>query len=58
MLCSFGEHYWKTEFYMDCSEAEDGWFELKGMITNGPGWEGDIAQVRLFIHPWCRYYIV
>ena len=22
----------------------NGWFEVKSFISNGPGWEGDIAQ--------------
>jgi alpha-amylase len=29
---------------MDCSKAVNGWFELKSFISNGPGWEGDVAQ--------------
>ncbi len=29
---------------MDCSQTEDGWFELKGFVTNSVGWEGDISQ--------------
>ncbi|CAH1799689.1 unnamed protein product [Owenia fusiformis] len=42
----YGEHYWMTDLNMDCSETEDGWFELKGYITNSDNnWEGNIEQV-------------
>lgn len=48
-LNDFGMHYWMLDVDMDCSkavEAEDGtrWFEVKSFITNGPGWEPDVAQ--------------
>lgn len=29
---------------MDCSAAEDGWFEMKAFMSQGAGWEMDIAQ--------------
>ena len=29
---------------MNCDETEGGWFEVKGFVTNGAGWEGDIHQ--------------
>ena len=39
-----------TDFDMDCSETEDGWFEVKAFLTNDvQGWEGDITQVNTFI---------
>jgi hypothetical protein len=53
-LNTFGMHYWMLDVDMDCSkavEAPDGdgtptrWFEVKSFITNGPGWEPDVAQV-------------
>ena len=46
MLYSFrwGEHYWMVDVNMDCSETEDGWFELKALITGGWGWENDVTQ--------------
>ena len=28
---------------MDCSQTENGWFELKGLLSTGR-WEGDIGQ--------------
>ncbi|CAH1788535.1 unnamed protein product [Owenia fusiformis] len=41
----YGEHYWMTDFNMDCSESENGWFELKGFVTNySSGWETNISQ--------------
>ncbi len=43
-LNSFGDHYWMLDVEMDCSKAVNGWFELKSFISNGPGWEGDVAQ--------------
>lgn len=41
---TFGAHFWKLDVLMDCSNTVNGWFELKSYISNGPGWEGDIAQ--------------
>lgn len=42
----FGDHYWMVDVDMDCSQTEDGWFEVKAFLTNsGNGWEGDINQV-------------
>ncbi len=43
-LNTYGQHYWLLEVEMDCSATADGWFELKSYISNGPGWEGDVAQ--------------
>ncbi|CAH1798950.1 unnamed protein product [Owenia fusiformis] len=40
----YGDHYWMIDVQMDCSKAEGGWFEVKGYVTNGEGWEGDIYQ--------------
>ncbi|XP_064105510.1 alpha-amylase-like [Macrobrachium nipponense] len=44
-LNTFGEHYWMLDVQMNCEETEGGWFELKGYLTNGAGWETDISQV-------------
>ena len=35
---------------MDCSRTENGWFEIKGFVTNGDGWERDITQVCIYVH--------
>lgn len=43
-LNRYGEHYWMLDVDMDCSRTVDGWFELKSFISNGAGWERDIAQ--------------
>nr|AWU67110.1 putative alpha-amylase [Crangon crangon] len=44
-LNQWGEHYWMIDTNMDCSQAENGWFEIKAFVTNsGSGWEGDINQ--------------
>jgi hypothetical protein len=48
-LNTYGAHYWMLDVDMDCSRAlaaADGtrWFEVKAYISNGPGWEPDIAQ--------------
>ena len=40
----WGDHFWMVDFDMDCSQTEDGWFEFKGYITSGWGWEQDITQ--------------
>lgn len=40
----WGDHYWMLDVEMDCSRTQNGWFEFKSFITNGPGWEGDIHQ--------------
>ena len=40
----WGQHYWMLDVEMDCSRTQDGWFELKSFISNGPGWEGNISQ--------------
>ncbi|GAA5219019.1 glucan 1,4-alpha-maltotetraohydrolase domain-containing protein [Corallincola platygyrae] len=45
VLNVYGAHYWMLDVEMDCSKAVDGvWFELKTYISNGPGWEADVAQ--------------
>ncbi len=33
-LRRFGDHYWMVEMDMDCSQAEDTWFEVKAFLTN------------------------
>ncbi|XP_032776971.2 alpha-amylase [Daphnia magna] len=44
-LNKWGDHYWMLDVNMDCSETEQGWFELKAFLTNsGSGWENDISQ--------------
>lgn len=48
-LNDVGPHLWMLDVDMDCGkafEAADGtrWFEVKSFISNGPGWEGDVAQ--------------
>lgn len=48
-LNDVGAHLWMLDVDMDCTkafEAADGtrWFEVKSFISNGPGWEGDVAQ--------------
>ena len=52
-LSSWGDHYWMVDFDMDCSQTEDGWFEVKAFLTNaGNGWEGDISQVEAWEVVW------
>jgi len=43
-LNEWGDHYWMLDVDMDCSKTNEGWFELKSYISNGPGWEGNITQ--------------
>jgi alpha-amylase len=43
-LNTFGDHYWMMDVDMDCSRTVNGWFELKTFVSNGPGWEPDVAQ--------------
>jgi aryl-alcohol dehydrogenase-like predicted oxidoreductase len=43
-LNTYGHHYWMLDVKMDCSKTVNGWFEFKTFISNGPGWEGNIAQ--------------
>jgi len=40
----WGDHYWMLDVEMDCSKTNNGWFELKSYVSNGPGWEQDIHQ--------------
>ncbi|KHJ80130.1 hypothetical protein OESDEN_20203, partial [Oesophagostomum dentatum] len=40
----YGRSYWFVELLMDCRKTENGWFELKGFIAPGPGWESTIYQ--------------
>ncbi|XP_071503489.1 alpha-amylase A-like [Diadema antillarum] len=40
----WGDHYWMLDVDMDCSQTEDGWFELKGFVDGGEGWESDRSQ--------------
>ena len=44
VLNHWGRHYWMLDVEMDCSKTADGWFEVKSFISNGPGWEPDLAQ--------------
>ena len=42
VIYSKGEHYWMTDFQMNCDETESGWFELKMLVSNygaNGGWE-------------------
>ncbi len=44
-LNTYGQHYWMLDVQMDCSKAVQGlWFEFKTFISNGPGWEANVAQ--------------
>lgn len=43
-LNTWGSDYWILDVDMDCSKTVNGWFEVKSFISNGPGWEGNIAQ--------------
>jgi hypothetical protein len=45
-LNTYGDHYWMLDVQMDCSKTVNGWFELKNYISNGPGWESNIAQTQ------------
>ncbi|HWV14669.1 MAG TPA: alpha-amylase, partial [Cellvibrio sp.] len=45
----WGQHYWLLDVEMDCSKTYNGWFELKSFISNGPGWEANVAQANT---PW------
>jgi hypothetical protein len=36
--------YWMLDVDMDCAKTVNGWFEIKSFISNGPGWEGNVAQ--------------
>ena len=39
----YGDHFWMFDAEINCAETENGWFELKGVLT-GNGWEQDIGQ--------------
>jgi len=44
-LNQWGPHYWMMDVDMDCARAFQGtWFEVKSFVSNGPGWEPDVAQ--------------
>lgn len=43
-LNTYGHHFWMLDVDLDCSRTENGWFELKSFISNGPGWEADVNQ--------------
>ncbi|KAK8732749.1 hypothetical protein OTU49_006906 [Cherax quadricarinatus] len=44
-LNTYGDHYWMVDMDMDCSQTEDGWFEVKAYLSNdSQGWEADINQ--------------
>lgn len=34
-LNTWGDHYWMVDVDMDCSQSEQGWFEVKAFLTNG-----------------------
>lgn len=39
-----------VDMMMDCAEAEEGWFEFKGFLTNdASGWEADVTQVTMCV---------
>ncbi|CAL2042372.1 hypothetical protein CAEBREN_19315 [Caenorhabditis brenneri] len=40
----YGPGYWMAVLKMDCSKAEQGWFEIKGYESPNIGWENDIKQ--------------
>ncbi|XP_038066973.1 LOW QUALITY PROTEIN: uncharacterized protein LOC119736999 [Patiria miniata] len=44
-LNQWGDHYWMVDLEMDCSKTDGGWFELKGFLMNGEGWESDVSQI-------------
>jgi hypothetical protein len=39
-----GPHYWMVDVDMDCAATDNGSFEVKTFISNGPGWERDVHQ--------------
>jgi alpha-amylase len=41
---TMGPHHWMLDVDMDCTATQNGWFELKSFISNGPGWEGNVNQ--------------
>jgi len=46
-LNTWGDHYWMLDVDMDCSQTQNGWFEVKGYlayVTGGGEWEGNINQ--------------
>ena len=43
-LNTFGQNYWILVADVDCSATVDGWFELKGYLKGGDGWEADVSQ--------------
>uniref|UniRef100_A0A1I7YJB7 Alpha-amylase n=1 Tax=Steinernema glaseri TaxID=37863 RepID=A0A1I7YJB7_9BILA len=43
-LNTFGPGYWMVELKMDCDRTDNGWFELKGFMSPGIGWETDVQQ--------------
>jgi alpha-glucosidase (family GH31 glycosyl hydrolase) len=47
-LNTWGDHMWMLDVNMDCSKTVNGWFELKGFLTNhnvNGGWEPSVTQV-------------
>ncbi|KAL7644676.1 UNVERIFIED_CONTAM: hypothetical protein RMT77_004217 [Armadillidium vulgare] len=41
----YGDHYWMIDFDMNCTQTQNGWFEIKSYLTNSDnGWESDIVQ--------------
>jgi alpha-amylase len=43
-LNKYGDGYWFLNVTMDCSKTLNGWFELKGYLKGGEGFETDRAQ--------------
>jgi alpha-amylase len=43
-LNTFGAGYWLIDMKMDCSKTLNGWFELKGYLQGGDGWETNRQQ--------------
>ncbi|PAA52154.1 hypothetical protein BOX15_Mlig014993g1 [Macrostomum lignano] len=43
-LNSYGDHYWMVDMDVDCGATDNGWFEFKGYVLNGEGWEGNVQQ--------------
>ncbi|XP_046656473.1 uncharacterized protein LOC124349713 isoform X3 [Daphnia pulicaria] len=45
-LNKWGDANHMVDFNMDCSETENGWFDVKAYLTNyASGWEADIAPI-------------
>lgn len=43
----YGPHFWMLDMDLDCSQTEDGWFELQAyesLLSENEGFELDIEQ--------------